>query len=56
MKDVEIAYNNFKIIWKSYQVLRDGLKVSNEEIDELIQYYTLMEEYEICDKLNKLKT
>jgi hypothetical protein len=50
------SYNNFSMVWKSYQVLREGLKVSNDEIDELINYHSSKEDYEICEKLNKLKT
>lgn len=50
------SYNNFSMVWKSYQVLREGLKVSNYEIDELINYHKSNEDYEICEKLNKLKT
>ena len=50
------SHNNFSMVWKSYQVLRDGLKVSNGEIDELIDYHSSKEDYEICEQLNKLKT
>ena len=50
------SYNNFSMVWKSYQVLREGLKVSNDEIDELIEYHKSKEDYEICEKLNKIKT
>jgi aerobic-type carbon monoxide dehydrogenase small subunit (CoxS/CutS family) len=56
MDGFESSYNNFSMIWKSYQVLREGLKVSNDEIDELIKYHTSKEEFEICEKLNKIKT
>ena len=50
------SYNNFSMVWKSYQVLREGLKVPNDEIDELINYHNSKEDYEICEKLNKFKT
>lgn len=50
------SYNNFSMVWKTYQVLRESLKVSKEEIDELIHYHMLQEDYEICEKLNKFKT
>ena len=56
MKEFNSSYDNFSMVWKSYQVLREGLKVSNEEIDELIEYHKSKEDYEICEKLNKLKT
>jgi len=56
MDGFESSYNNFSMVWKSYQILRNGLKVSNEEIDELIDYHKSKEEFEICSKLNKIKT
>jgi hypothetical protein len=56
INDFESSYNNFSMYWKSYQVLREGFKVSNEEIDELLKYHTLKEEFEICQKLNEIKT
>ena len=43
------------MVWKGYQVLREGLVVSKDEIDELIRYFESTEDYGICDKLNKLK-
>ncbi len=49
------SYNNFQMIWKSYQVLRDGLKLNNEELDTLIDYHSRNEDYEICEQLLKLK-
>lgn len=51
----ESSYNDFSMVWKSYQVLREGLKVSNEEIDELISYHISNEDFEICANLAKLK-
>lgn len=33
---MENKYNDFNMMWKSYQILREGLKVSNVEIEELI--------------------
>jgi hypothetical protein len=56
MDGFESSHNNFSMVWKSYQVLRECLEVSNDEIDELIKYHTSKEEFEICDKLNKFKT
>ncbi|HHX69480.1 MAG TPA: hypothetical protein GX708_15720 [Gallicola sp.] len=56
MDEFNSSHNNFSMVWKSYQVLREGLKVSSDEIDELINYHKSNEDYEICEKLNKLKT
>ena len=50
IKEVKSSYDDFSMVWKSYQILREGLEVSKDEIEELVMYY-----YEICDKLNKLK-
>ena len=30
------SHNNFSLLWKTYQILREGLKVSDEELDNLI--------------------
>jgi hypothetical protein len=43
------------LVWKAYQVLREGLEVSKDEIQELIRYFESTEDYGICDKLNRLK-
>jgi len=56
MDEFNSSHNNFSMVWKTYQVLREGLKVSSDEIDELINYHKSNEDYEICEKLNKLKT
>jgi len=50
------SHNNFSLLWKTYQILREGLKVSDEELDSLIDYHNKNEDYEISDKLLKLKT
>lgn len=49
---MENKYNDFNMIWKSYQILREGLKVSNVEIEELISYHNRNEDYEISHRLN----
>jgi hypothetical protein len=56
MDGFESSHNNFSMVWKTYQILREGLKVSNGELDELIKYHNQSEDYLISDKLNKLKT
>ena len=55
IKEIKSSYYDFSMVWKSYQVLREGLVVSKDEIDELIRYFEYTEDYGICDKLNKLK-
>lgn len=55
MERVENKYNDFNdfnMMWKSYQILREGLKVSNVEIEELISYHNRNENYEISHQLN----
>lgn len=52
----ESSHSNFSMFWKTYQILREGLKASNDELDELIKYHNQNEDYLISDKLNKLKT
>jgi hypothetical protein len=56
MDGFESSHNNFTMVWKTYQILREGLKVSNDELDELIKYHNRNEDYEISDKLLKIKT
>lgn len=45
--------DNFSMVWKSYQVLREDLKVSEEEMDELIKYQESKEKFEICEQLKR---
>lgn len=47
------THNNFSLIWKTYQILREGLNVSNEELNNLIDYHNKNEDYELSDKLSK---
>ena len=49
------SHNNFSLIWKTYQILREGLKVSDEELDNLIEVHNKNEDYELSNKLSKLK-
>jgi hypothetical protein len=55
IKDYEDSMNDFSLTWKSYQVLREGLVVTDKELQELIDYNEVNERYEICEKLNNLK-
>ena len=50
------SHNNFSLLWKTYQILREGIHVSDDELDNLIDYHNKNEDYEISDKLLKLKT
>lgn len=52
----ESSYNDFSMVWKTYQILREGLEVSDNELDELIKYHNQRENYELSDKLLKIKT
>jgi hypothetical protein len=56
MDGFESSHNNFSMVWKTYQILREDLKVSNDELDELIKYHNRNDDYEISDKLLKIKT
>tara|TARA_R110000772_G_scaffold2410_1_gene8321 strand:- start:42079 stop:42255 length:177 start_codon:yes stop_codon:yes gene_type:complete len=49
----KIKMDNFSMVWKSYQVLREDLKVSEEEMDELIKYQESKEKFEICEQLKR---
>lgn len=40
---------------KMFSVVQKQIVVSNEEINQLIDFYSTMEKYTICDKLKKLK-
>ena len=55
IKEIKSSYYDSSMVWKGYQVLREGLEVSKDEIQELIRYFESTEDYGICDKLNKLK-
>lgn len=54
--DYKQSHNNFSLIWITYQILREGLKVSDEELDNLIDEHNKNEDYELSDKLTKYKT
>ena len=56
MDGFKSSHKNFSMVWKTYQILREGLEVSNNEIDELIKYHNKNEDYRISDKLLKIKT
>ena len=56
MDGFKSSHNNFSMVWKTYQILREGLEVSNNEIDELIKYHNKNEDYRISAKLLKIKT
>lgn len=56
IKEIKSSYYDSSMVWKAYQVLRDGLEVSKDEIQELIRYFESIEDYGICDKLNRLKS
>ena len=43
------------MIYKLYQMIFDNLKITNEEYEELLQYFQSVENYEYCDKLIKIK-
>ena len=45
----------FQMNYKLYQIKFDNLKVSDDEIDELILYYQNEESYQHCAYLKKLK-
>ena len=55
IQDFESSHDDFSMVLKTYKVLREGFKVTDEEIDDLIKYHSIRESYEICDKLNKYK-
>ena len=40
---------------KMFSVVQKQIVASNEEINQLIDFYSTMEKYTICDKLKKLK-
>jgi len=50
------SHNDFSMLWKSYQIVREGLKVSNDELDKLIEYHNNNEDYIISNNLTKFKT
>jgi hypothetical protein len=53
--EIKIKKSEFDKVYKSYQILREELFSSDEEIKELIDYFKQTEDYEICEKLkNKL--
>jgi hypothetical protein len=53
--EIKIKKSEFDKVYKSYQILREEIFSSDEEIKELIDYFKQTEDYEICEKLkNKL--
>jgi len=55
MEEINYKKNQFDKVYKTYNILREGIVSSDEEIQELIDYFTQTEDYEICEKLkNKL--
>lgn len=51
----EIIVDNFSLMLKTYQLLREGYIASNKEIEILIEFHNQNENYEISDKLLKMK-
>ena len=55
MKIRRNTMKQFFMIYKLYQMMFDNLKITNEEYEELLQYFQSVENYEYCDKLIKIK-
>ena len=53
MKEIKRKYNDFQMAYKSYQILREGLIVPNDELQQLIDFFEKSENYEICKKLKE---
>lgn len=53
LNQIKKEYDEFSMYLKAYQILREGLKISKEELDELILFFSQIEEYEICERLKK---
>jgi hypothetical protein len=58
LKAITDEYNETKLLTemtlKSIKVVQGEIQVSNEEIQELINYFQGMEKYILCDRLKKL--
>jgi hypothetical protein len=54
-KEIEESRISIEMTLKMIKVLQKEIVISNEEIDELINYFQEMERYTICSKLQKLK-
>ena len=47
---IENKYD-FDMYWKSYRYLREDLEITDNEFQELLDYFIKEEKYEICGKL-----
>lgn len=50
----KIKYD-FNMTYKTYQVIVENLKITDNEYDELIKYNESQENYEFCQKLKNKK-
>jgi len=55
IEEIERIKRESDIVYKTYLAVIDRVKISNEEIDELIKYWEENENYEQCLKLKNLK-
>jgi len=46
---------SWKYFDKYYHILRGKIEYTNNDIDELLAYYTQKEKYEVCERLVKLR-
>jgi len=49
------AKDAWKYLDRYHQIVTGKVEYTNEDIDELLLYYTQREKYEVCDRLIKLK-
>ena len=57
-KEITFIYCSDKLIemnFKYDEIIAGNYKVSNDELQEIIDYFISEEKYEYCDVLNKLK-
>ena len=55
LNNYEKSHNEFLYVYRAYLILREGLIVSNEKMNDLISFFEKKEDFEICNKLKLLK-
>lgn len=55
LENYQAIYNDTNMAMECYKVLREGLVVSNERLDELIEYAIKKEMFEAVNRLIKKK-
>ena len=55
LEDMKAKVFNLNMLMELLEIKFDRIQVSNERLDEMIDYFSMFEKYEYCDILKKKK-